>query len=42
MLVNHVVRRIEHWLLDRLIPFSQNPRTYSDARIARFPEGASA
>jgi DNA modification methylase len=30
-----LVRRIEHWLLDKLIPFARNPRTHSDAQIAQ-------
>jgi ParB-like chromosome segregation protein Spo0J len=30
-----MVRRIEHWLLDKLIPFARNPRTHSDAQIAQ-------
>src|SRR5712691_11224611 len=30
-----MVQRIEHWLLDKLIPFARNPRTHSDAQIAQ-------
>jgi ParB-like chromosome segregation protein Spo0J len=30
-----IVQRIEHWLLDRLIPFARNPRTHSEAQIAQ-------
>jgi DNA modification methylase len=35
MLMNRVVQRIEHWLLDKLIPFARNPRTHTDAQIAQ-------
>ena len=27
--------RIEHWPLDKLIPYARNPRTHSDAQIAQ-------
>jgi DNA modification methylase len=30
-----MARRIEHWLIDKLIPFARNPRTHSDAQIAQ-------
>src|SRR5712691_11012055 len=30
-----MVQRIEHWLLDKLIPWARNPRTHSDAQIAQ-------
>jgi DNA modification methylase len=30
-----MVQCIEHWLLDRLIPFARNPRTHSDEQIAQ-------
>ncbi len=35
MLTHHLVQRIEHWLLDKLIPFARNPRTHSDAQVAQ-------
>jgi DNA modification methylase len=28
-------RRIEHWPLDKLIPYARNPRTHSDAQVAQ-------
>src|SRR5215475_9856490 len=30
-----VAQRIEHWLIDRLIPHARNPRTHSDAQVAQ-------
>src|SRR6266852_524824 len=33
--MHSMVQRIEHWLLDKLIPFARNPRTHSDAQIAQ-------
>jgi ParB-like chromosome segregation protein Spo0J len=33
MLTHPMARRIEHWLLDKLIPYAQNPRTHSDAQV---------
>jgi ParB-like chromosome segregation protein Spo0J len=30
-----MAQRIEHWLLDKLIPFTRNPRTHSDARLRK-------
>src|SRR5258705_8811134 len=27
--------RIEHWMIDKLIPYARNPRTHSDAQIAQ-------
>jgi DNA modification methylase len=35
MLTHPMARRIEHWLLDKLIPFARNPRTHSDAQITQ-------
>src|ERR1041384_1993613 len=35
MLTHPMARRIEHWLLDKLIPLARNPRTHSDAQIAQ-------
>src|ERR1700733_7279062 len=28
-----LVRRIEHWPLDKLIPYAKNPRTHSDTQV---------
>src|SRR6202047_4983912 len=30
-----MVKHIELWLIDKLIPFARNPRTHSDAQIAQ-------
>jgi DNA modification methylase len=30
-----MVKHIELWLIDRLIPFARNPRTHSDAQVAQ-------
>jgi hypothetical protein len=30
-----MARRIELWLIDRLVPFARNPRTHSDAQVAQ-------
>jgi DNA modification methylase len=30
-----MAKNIEHWQLDRLIPFARNPRTHSDAQVAQ-------
>jgi DNA modification methylase len=30
-----IVKHIELWLIDKLIPFARNPRTHSDAQIAQ-------
>ena len=35
MLTHPMAQRIEFWPLDRLIPFSRNPRTHSDAQVAQ-------
>src|SRR5713101_7456590 len=35
MITHPIARRIELWLIDKLIPFARNPRTHSDAQIAQ-------
>jgi DNA modification methylase len=35
MTLQAMARRIEHWLIEKLIPYSRNPRTHSDAQIAQ-------
>lgn len=30
-----MARQIEHWTLDRLIPYARNPRTHSEAQVAQ-------
>ena len=33
--VSELPSRIEHWPLDRLIPYARNVRTHSDAQVAQ-------
>ena len=35
MNLHAMAQRIEHWLIERLIPYARNPRTHSDAQIAQ-------
>ncbi|HXI44188.1 MAG TPA: site-specific DNA-methyltransferase [Bryobacteraceae bacterium] len=35
MLTHPAAQRIEHWPLDKLIPYARNPRTHSDAQVAQ-------
>src|SRR6266849_6931348 len=35
MTLQAMAKHIELWLLDKLIPYSKNPRTHSDAQIAQ-------
>lgn len=35
MIFQAVAKHIEHWPLDRLIPYARNPRTHSDAQVAQ-------
>src|SRR5258708_22246566 len=35
MTLHAMVKHIELWLIDKLIPFSRNPRTHSNAQIAQ-------
>jgi hypothetical protein len=30
-----MAQRIEHWLIEKLIPYARNPRTHSDAQIVQ-------
>jgi hypothetical protein len=30
-----MAQRIEHWLIEKLIPYARNPRTHSDVQIAQ-------
>ncbi|MGI8989283.1 MAG: ParB N-terminal domain-containing protein [Bryobacteraceae bacterium] len=34
-MLSQVARDIEHWPLDKLIPYAKNPRTHSDAQVAQ-------
>src|SRR5690349_1861767 len=42
MLTHPMAQRIEHWPLDRLIPFAKNPRTHSDAQVAQIAASIAA
>jgi DNA modification methylase len=35
MLTHPMAQRIEHWLIEKLIPWARNPRTHSDAQVAQ-------
>ena len=35
MLTPPMVQRIEHWQIEKLIPYARNPRTHSDAQVAQ-------
>ena len=35
MLTHLMAQRIEHWPIERLIPFARNPRTHSDEQVAQ-------
>src|SRR5216684_1010787 len=37
-----MAKHIELWLLDKLIPYSKNPRTHSDAQIAQIAASIQA
>ena len=34
MNLHAMAQRIEHWLIEKLMPYARNPRTHSDAQIA--------
>jgi ParB-like chromosome segregation protein Spo0J len=35
MTLQGMAQRIEHWLIEKLIPYARNPRTHSDAQVAQ-------
>jgi hypothetical protein len=35
MTLHAMAQRIEHWLIEKLIPYARNPRTHSDAQVAQ-------
>jgi len=35
MLTHPMAQRIEHWPLEKLVPYARNPRTHSDAQVAQ-------
>lgn len=39
MLTHLMAQRIEHWPIERLIPFARNPRTHSDEQVAQIAAG---
>jgi DNA modification methylase len=41
MILQKMVKHIELWLIDKLIPYSRNPRTHSDAQIAQIAASIS-
>ena len=42
MTLQAMVKHIEMWLIDKLIPYAKNPRTHSDAQVAQIAAKASA
>src|SRR5271169_4755384 len=42
MTLQAMVKHIELWLIDKLIPFARNPRTHSDAQIAQIAASIEA
>src|SRR5580700_4937614 len=42
MTLQAMVKHIELWLIDRLIPFARNPRTHSDAQIVQIAASIAA
>jgi ParB-like chromosome segregation protein Spo0J len=37
-----MAQRIEHWPLEKLIPYARNPRTHSDAQVAQIAASIAA
>jgi len=42
MLTHPMAQRIEHWPLEKLIPYTRNPRTHSDAQVAQIAASIAA
>jgi ParB-like chromosome segregation protein Spo0J len=42
MLPYPMAQRIEHWPLEKLIPWARNPRTHSDAQVAQIAASIAA
>src|SRR5882757_3986904 len=42
MLTPPMAQRIEHWPLEKLIPYARNPRTHSDAQVAQIAASIAA
>jgi ParB-like chromosome segregation protein Spo0J len=39
MLTHLTAQRIEHWPIERLVPFARNPRTHSETQVAQIAAG---
>jgi hypothetical protein len=35
MNLHAMAQRIEHWLIEKLVPYARNPPTHSDAQVAQ-------
>src|ERR1700704_2001923 len=42
MLKPPMAQRIEHWQLEKLIPYARNPRTHSDAQVKQIAASIAA
>jgi ParB-like chromosome segregation protein Spo0J len=42
MTLQAMVKHIELWLIDRLIPYARNPRTHSNAQVAQIAVSIAA
>src|SRR5450631_1444402 len=42
MLTTPMAQRIEHWPLEKLIPYARNPRTHSEAQVAQIAASIAA
>jgi hypothetical protein len=42
MTLQAMVKHIELWLFDRLIPYARNPRTHSNAQVAQIAASIAA
>ena len=42
MLPTPMAQRVEHWPLEKLIPYARNPRTHSDAQVAQIADSIAA
>src|ERR1700694_5486416 len=42
MILTAMAQHIEHWTLEKLIPYARNPRTHSDAQVAQIAASIAA
>jgi len=42
MLTHPMAQRIEHWPLEKLVPYARNPRTHSEAQVAQIAASIAA